>query len=151
MGHKPPLSADSSEAWAEQAFANIYGDYVTTQLRLSDLIEDTSIRAHLAVVDSASEKAYANRTLPDEIFTNNMYVHQVLSLILKEKGETERAEKLLPLHTFLEFGASDRALINLNQSNVLRAVAHECDPLEEHRVFALRYDASTMHALSRGR
>jgi len=38
---------------------------------------------------------------------------QVLSLILKEKGETERAEKLLPLHTFLEVGASDRALIEL--------------------------------------
>jgi hypothetical protein len=38
---------------------------------------------------------------------------QVLSRILREKGETEKAEKLLPLHTFLEFGASDRALINL--------------------------------------
>jgi len=33
---KPPLSADSSEAWAEQAFASIYADYVSTQLRLSD-------------------------------------------------------------------------------------------------------------------
>jgi len=61
---KPPLSADSSEAWAEQAFASIYADYVSTQLRLSDLIEDTSIRANLAAVDSASEKANANRTLP---------------------------------------------------------------------------------------
>jgi hypothetical protein len=29
------------------------------------------------------------------------------------KGKPKRAEKLLPLHTFLEFGASDRALINL--------------------------------------
>jgi hypothetical protein len=38
-----------------------------------------------------------------------------------------------------------------NNAVELRAVAHECDPLEEHRVFALRYDASTMQALSRGR
>jgi hypothetical protein len=226
---KPPLSADGSEAWAEQAFANIYADYVTTKLRLSDSIQDASIRSQLAKVDSASERAYAARTLPDEIFTNNMYVHpdrleelallfrsapdisplcplqpfaegayqnlvalfgvidqvfiksnnqrhryfaylalewmkgmpirelvrsrlefkkipdepkkvneeirelfceieeelryryvkytsiylQVLSLVLKEKGEAKRAEKLLPLHLFLEFGASDKVLINL--------------------------------------
>ena len=38
---------------------------------------------------------------------------QVLSLVLKERDETERAEKLLPLHMFLEFGASDKTLINL--------------------------------------
>jgi hypothetical protein len=226
---KPPLSADGGEAWAEQAFANIYADYVTTKQRLSDSIEDASIQKHLAMVDSASEKAYASRTLPEEIFANNMYVHperleelaaifraapaisslcpaqpfagdayqnlveifsiidrvfiksnnqrhlyfaylalvwikgmpirdlvqtrldykktpddresvneeirdlfreieeelryryvkytsiylQVLSLILTEKGETERADKLLPLNMFLEFGASDKTLINL--------------------------------------
>lgn len=225
----PPQSADGSEAWAEQAFANVYADYVMTKLRLSDSVEDASIKEHLATVDSASEKAYAARTLPDEIFANNFYVHprrleelaatfrnsplisslcpaqpfaadayqnlvdifaiidqvfiksntlryryfaflalrwirgmpirdlvrarlefksipdeekivneeirdlfreieeelrfryvkytniylQVLSLILKEKGETDRAEKLLPIHMFLEFGASDRTLINL--------------------------------------
>jgi hypothetical protein len=226
---KPPLSADGSEAWAEQAFANIYADYVTTKLRLSDSIQDAFRRSQLAKVDSASERAYAARTLPDEIFTNNMYVHpdrleelallfraapdisslcplqpfaegayqnlvdlfraidqvfiksnnlrhryfaylalvwmkgmpirdlvrarleyrktpdeakivneeirdlfreieeelryryvkytgiylQVLSLVLKERGEAERADKLLPLHMFLEFGASDKVLINL--------------------------------------
>lgn len=226
---KPPLSADGSEAWAEQSFANIYADYVATKLRLSDSVQDPKVQAHLAVVDSASERAYAGRTLPDDIFANNMYVHpdrleelaklfrdapfittlcpaqpfaagayqnlveifsiidrvfiraenkrhiyfaflalrwisgvsirelvearlefrkipdeekivneeirdlfreieeelryryvkytaiylQVLSSILREKGHIEAAEKLLPLHTFLEFGASDRALINL--------------------------------------
>ncbi len=212
---QPPASADGSEAWAEQAFANIYADYIAT-------------KEHLAAVDSASEKAYASRTLPDEIFTYNMYMHparleelaellrkapvisnlcplmpaardynnlleifrvieeifvksgneryryfaflalrwmngdsirelvesrlryknipneetavndeirdlfreieeeiryryvkytsmylQVLSAVLKEKGEATKAEKLPPLHTFLEFGASDQALINL--------------------------------------
>jgi DEAD/DEAH box helicase len=236
---KPPLSADGSEAWAEQAFANIYADYVTTKLRLSDSTEDASVRAHLAVVDSASEKAYIDRTLPDEIFTNNMYVHpdrleelaaifrdapvisllcpiqpfaegayqnlvdlfavidqifiksnnqrhryfaflalewmkgmpirdlvrarleykktpddekivneeirdlfreieeelryryvkytsiylQVLSLVLRDRGETERAEKLLPLHLFLEFGASDKVLINLMSLGLSRTSA----------------------------
>jgi hypothetical protein len=236
---KPAVSADGSEAWAEQAFANIYADYVTTKQRLSDSTEDAAIRAHLEVVDSASEKAYADRTLPDEIFTNNMYVHpirleelatifrgapgisslcplqpfaegayqnlvdifavidqvfirsenqrhryfaflalvwmkgmpirdlvkarleykripdeekivneeirdlfreieeelryryvkytsiylQVLSLVLKEKGETDRAKNLLPLHMFLEFGASDRVLINLMSLGLSRTSA----------------------------
>lgn len=236
---KPALSADGSEAWAEQAFANIYADYVVTKQRLSDSIEDPSTRTHLAVVDSASEKAYAGRTLPDEIFTNNMYVHpqrleelanifraapaisslcplppfaegayqnlvdifavidqvfiksdnqrhryfaflalewmrgmpirdlvkgrlqfkklpddektvneeirdlfreieedlryryvkytsiylQVLSPVLKEKGEDQRAEKLLPLHLFLEFGASDKVLINIMSLGLSRTSA----------------------------
>jgi hypothetical protein len=236
---KPALSAEGSEAWAEQAFANVYADYVTTQMRLSDSIEDASLRAHLATVDSATEKAYAGRTLPDEIFTNNMYVHperleelatifrdapvislfcplqpfadgayqnlvdlfavidrvfiksnnerhryfaflalkwmqglpirdlvsarleykripddekivneeirdlfreieeelrylyvkytsiylQVLSFVLKQRGEAQRAEGLLPLHMFLEFGASDRVLINLMSLGLSRTSA----------------------------
>ena len=236
---KPALSADGSEAWAEQAFANIYSDYVTTRQRLSDSTENSSVRAHLEVVDSASEAAYANRTLPDEIFANNMYVHpsrleelaticrdapvisslcpvqpfaegayqnlvdifavidrvfiksdnqrhryfaflalvwmkgmsirellkarlqyketpddedivneeirdlfreiedelrysyvkytniylQVLSAILKEKGDIERAESLLPIHMFLEFGASERVLVNLMSLGLSRTSA----------------------------
>jgi hypothetical protein len=236
---KPALQADGSEAWAEQAFANIYADYVTAKVRVSDSIEDASIRANLAIVDAASEKAYAGRTLPDEIYTNNMYVHperleelattfrnapvvsslcplqpfaeaaydnlvaifavidqvfiksenqrhryfaflalvwikgmpirdlvkarleykkiadeekivneeirdlfreieeeirfryvkytsiylQVLSFVLKEKGEIESAEKLLPLHMFLEFGASNRVLINLMSLGLSRTSA----------------------------
>ena len=99
---KPPLSADGSEAWAEQAFANIYADYVTTKLRLSDSIEDASIRTHLAVVDSASEKAYAGRTLPEEIFTNNMYVHP------------ERLEELAAI--FRGFSGDHDGLLRLNHS-----------------------------------
>lgn len=48
---------------------------------------------------------------------------QVLSAVLKEKGETEMADKLLPLHMFLEFGASDRALINLMSLGLSRTSA----------------------------
>lgn len=235
----PPLSADGSEAWAEQAFANIYSDFVTIKRRVSDSVQDASIRVHLAKVDSASERAYASRTLPDEIFGNNMYVHpdrleelatifrnavvmsslcprspfaedaysnlvdmfaviettfiksntqrhryfaflalewmrgtpirdlvkgrlefkqipddkktvneeirdlfreieeeiryryvkyiniylQVLAFVLREKGESELAEKLLPLHLFLEFGASDKTLINLMSLGLSRTSA----------------------------
>ena len=43
---KPPVSAEGSEAWAEQAFANIYADYVTTKVRLSESEEDAGIREH---------------------------------------------------------------------------------------------------------
>jgi hypothetical protein len=236
---KPASSADGSEAWAEQAFANIYADYVTNKIRLSDSIKDAPLRAHLAAVDAASEKAYASRTLPDAILENNMYVHperleelagifrhaddlslfcpvqpfaesayqnlvsifelvdqvfiksntqrhryfaylalvwmkgmpihdlinarlefkktpddekivneeirdlfreieeelryryvkytniylQVLSAILIEKGFNQRAEKLLPIHMFLEFGASDKSLINLMSLGLSRTSA----------------------------
>jgi hypothetical protein len=236
---KPPLSSDGSEAWAEQAFANIYADYVATQTRISDTVTDVALRKHLALVDQASEKAYASRTLPDEVYTSNMYVHperleelasifrkhvgiatlspywpfaegafqnlvdifliidqvfiksgtqrhryfaflalewmkgmpirdlvkarlnfksipddeklinaeitdlfreieedlryryvkytsiylQVLAFVLKEQGETDEADKLLPLHMFLEFGASDKALINLMSLGLSRTSA----------------------------
>jgi hypothetical protein len=237
--NKPPLSAEGSEAWAEQAFANVYGDYVTTRSHLADLSEDPAIRAHLAQVDSASERIFAGRTLPDKIFVDNMYVHpdrleelavmfrsapdilalcplqpfaegayqslvdlfavidkvfiksgnlrhryfaflalmwmqgepirdlvrarlefrnipdeegavndeirdlfreieeelryryvkytgiylQVLALVLNERGEVERAEKLLPVHMFLEFGASDMVLVNLMSLGLSRTSA----------------------------
>jgi hypothetical protein len=48
---------------------------------------------------------------------------QVLSLVLSEKGEIERAEKILPLHMFLEFGASDRTLISLMSLGLSRTSA----------------------------
>lgn len=37
---------------------------------------------------------------------------QVLSIVLREKGETLSADRLLPVHMFLEFGAWERVLIN---------------------------------------
>src|SRR5437667_5450925 len=55
----------------------------------------------------------------DEEGLLNLYVKytsiyiQVLARILIEKGHVQRAETLLPLHMFLEFGASERVLINL--------------------------------------
>jgi replicative superfamily II helicase len=106
---KPAVSAEGSEAWAEQAFANIYADYVTTKQRLSDSTEDAAIRAHLEVVDSASEKAYAGRTLPDEIFTNNMYVHPIR---LEELATIFRA--LRASHHSVPFSHSPRVHIKIS-------------------------------------
>lgn len=239
LATKPPDSADSVEAWAEQAFANIFSDYVSTKTRLSDSTADPSLRAQLAEVDAASEAVYAIRTLPDEVFEKNMYVHpgrieelaaifraapslvalcpvqpfaenawnnlvdqfaiinqvfikspterhryfaflalvwirgmpirelvrarleyrhipddekrvneeirdlfreieeeirfryvkytniylQVLACVLRERGEAARAESLLPLHLFLEFGASNRVLINLMSLGLSRTSA----------------------------
>ncbi len=235
----PPVSAEGSEAWAEQSFANIYADYVAFKTRVSESADDPVIKSQLEQVDSASERAYANRTLPDEIYSNNMYVHpnrlgdlatilrsassinsllplspfaigaydnlkrifevidqvfiksntrrheyfaflalrwmrgdslhdlvrarldyrrvpddekrineeirdlfceieeelrylyvkyttiylQVLAHILAERGDSERAERLLPVHMFLEFGASDKTLINLMSLGLSRTSA----------------------------
>ncbi len=44
-------------------------------------------------------------------------------LVLKEKGEIDWAEKLLPLHMFLEFGAWERVLINLMSLGLSRTSA----------------------------
>ena len=52
----------------------------------------------------------------------NIYL-QVLSAILKEKGDIERAESLLPIHMFLEFGASERVLVNLMSLGLSRTSA----------------------------
>jgi hypothetical protein len=39
--------------------------------------------------------------------------HQVLGAVLEEQGNTKVVEGLLPLHMFLEFGASQKVLISL--------------------------------------
>jgi hypothetical protein len=212
---------------------------VTSKVKLSEFEEDATIREHLAIVDAASERAFARRTLPDEVFTSNMYVHpdrledlalifrdspvivsccplqpvvagaydnlvaifriidqvfiksnneryrymaflalrwmqgmsirdlvrarlefkkipdevkvvneeirdlfreieedirylyvkytgiyiQVLAQVLIEKGYAQRAEMLLPIHMFLEFGASERVLINLMSLGLSRTSA----------------------------
>jgi len=43
--------------------------------------------------------------------------------VLIEKGQTEPAEKLLPIHLFLEFGASDKVLVNLMSLGLSRTSA----------------------------
>jgi DEAD/DEAH box helicase len=69
----PPQSSESRElAWAEQAFARIYADFVATGKRLADSAEGKE-KDQFSQIDS--ESAQFKRTLPDEIFVNNFYVH----------------------------------------------------------------------------
>jgi hypothetical protein len=54
------------------------------------------------------------------------YTHiylQIQSVVLIEKDEGELAEKLPPIHLFLEFGASDRVLVNLMSLGLSRTSA----------------------------
>jgi hypothetical protein len=48
---------------------------------------------------------------------------QVMTFILNEQDKAELASKLLPLHMFLEFGASNRVLINLMSLGLSRTSA----------------------------
>lgn len=70
---EPPQSAESREfGWAELAFARIYADFVSSGKRLADSADDAT-REQFTHIDSLS--AEFKRTLPDEIFVNNFYVH----------------------------------------------------------------------------
>ena len=83
-----------------------------------------SIQTHLAIVDAASEKAYAGRTLPDEIYTNNMYVHpDRLEELAATFRETRVISSLCPVQPFAEgayqnlvdlFGVIDKVFIKSN-------------------------------------
>jgi hypothetical protein len=70
---EPPDSSESRElSWAEQAYARIYADFVSSGKRLADS-SDGPTKPQLEQIDLLS--AAFNRTLPDEIFLNNFYVH----------------------------------------------------------------------------
>jgi hypothetical protein len=69
----------------------------------------------------------------------------VLVQILIEKGHAQRAETLLPLHMFLEFGASERVLINLMSLGLSRTSAI----LLKNGFSRSEYDAAGVQELSR--
>ncbi|HEV2223493.1 MAG TPA: DEAD/DEAH box helicase [Candidatus Acidoferrales bacterium] len=70
---EPPQSAESRElSWAEQTYARIYSDFVSSGKRLADTL-DRKTKSEFAEIDSFSEKF--KKTLPDTIFLNNFYVH----------------------------------------------------------------------------
>jgi hypothetical protein len=47
----------------------------------------------------------------------------VLRAVLVERGMTSEAEKLLPIHLFLEYGAANQTLINLMATGLSRTSA----------------------------
>jgi replicative superfamily II helicase len=68
-----PESSESRElSWAEQAYSRIYADFVSSGKRLADSTEGET-KPQLEQIDLLS--AEFKRTLTDEIFLNNFYVH----------------------------------------------------------------------------
>lgn len=70
---EPPQSSESKESsWAEQAFARIYSDFVSSGKRVAEAAEE-KIKHDLSQIDALA--AGFKRTLPDQIFVDNFYVH----------------------------------------------------------------------------
>jgi superfamily II DNA/RNA helicase len=86
---EPPESAESRElSWAELAFARIYADFVSLGKRLADS-SDEATNEQFSQIDSLS--AGFRRTLPDEVFVNNFYVHPARLESLAARLRRERS------------------------------------------------------------
>lgn len=75
---EPPDSPESAAlSWAEQTYARIYAEFTSSGKRLADFAGplDQKIREQFAQIDAHS--AQFRRTLPDELFANNFYVHPI--------------------------------------------------------------------------
>jgi hypothetical protein len=69
----PPVSAESAAfSWAEQTYARIFAEYVSTGKRLADRPEQDA-RQEFPEIDKVSSEL--KRTLPDDVFLTNYYVH----------------------------------------------------------------------------
>jgi hypothetical protein len=70
---EPPDSSETKAlSWAEQTYARIFADFVSSGKRLVDL-SDAATKAQFSEIDAVSQAF--KRTLPDELFVNNFYVH----------------------------------------------------------------------------
>ena len=75
---EPPESPESSElAWAEQTYARIYADYTSSGKLLANSAgsSDDKLKDQFAQIDAFS--AEFKKTLPDELFVNNFYLHPI--------------------------------------------------------------------------
>lgn len=73
---EPPESPESKAlSWAEQTYARIYADFISSGKRLMDSAEslDQKTKDQFSQIDALS--AGFRKTLPDELFLNNFYVH----------------------------------------------------------------------------
>jgi hypothetical protein len=73
---EPPESPEARElSWAEHTYARIYADFVSAGMRIQDTAGEVSAatRQEWAKIDALSEGF--KRTLPPELFINNLYVH----------------------------------------------------------------------------
>ena len=88
--------------------------YLKQHLSTKDSIVNEEIRDLFREIEEEIRYLYVKYT--------GIYI-QVLAQVLIEKGHAERAEMLLPIHMFLEFGASERVLINLMSLGLSRTSA----------------------------
>jgi superfamily II DNA/RNA helicase len=75
---EPPDSPESTAlSWAEQTYARIYAEFTSSGKRLADFAGplDQTIRNLFTQIDTHS--AQFRKTLPDELFANNFYVHPI--------------------------------------------------------------------------
>jgi DEAD/DEAH box helicase len=72
----PPESPESKAlSWAEQTYARIYSDFVASGKRVTDstAVVDQMTKELFSQIDEQS--ASFRKTLPDQLFVNNFYVH----------------------------------------------------------------------------
>jgi hypothetical protein len=75
---EPPQSPEAAAlSWAEQIYARIYADFISPRKRLADSVVAVSnvTRDQFLQIDMLS--AEFKRTLPDELFVNNFFVHPI--------------------------------------------------------------------------
>jgi hypothetical protein len=70
----PPDSSEGGQMWAEQTFARIFAEFVATGKLLSDSVPSFPSE-HIAAIDILTRRIHLERTLPDEVYTNNLYLH----------------------------------------------------------------------------
>jgi hypothetical protein len=75
---EPPESPESKEfSWAEQTYARIYADFVSSGKRLVDSADLTNQTTKDQFLQIDLHSAGFKRTLPDELYVNNFYMHPI--------------------------------------------------------------------------
>ena len=69
-----PDSSEGGQMWAEQTFSRIFAEFVSSGKLMSDNTS-SPVNEHVLAIDTLTRKIHAERSLPDEIYTNNLYLH----------------------------------------------------------------------------
>jgi replicative superfamily II helicase len=93
----PPQSSESkSLSWAEQTYARIYADFILSEKRLVDS-SDEKTKDQFSQIDDVSVDF--KKTLPDEVFLTNYYVHPArLESLAKFFREQQDLALWLPIY-----------------------------------------------------
>jgi replicative superfamily II helicase len=69
-----PDSSEGGQMWAEQTFSRIFAEFVSSGKLMSDT-SPGAVNENVIAIDRLTRKIHAERTLPDELYTNNLYLH----------------------------------------------------------------------------